>query len=80
MQRYRAKNTSRLAMTKILLGLDLSGSHVNVPQAEFVQCTAYRLEPMVDRYINNLDGEVVEQGPIQGKVLPSAMKVFCKDL
>ena len=75
--RYRAKNTSRLTMAKILLGLE-TASHVDIPQAEFIQCTAYRLEPITTPSINDLDGEVIEAGPVQAQVIPSAMKVFCK--
>ena len=63
-------------MTKLMLGL-ADGTHVNHPAAEFIECTAFRLEPKV-LSINDLDGEVVEVGPIQGKVRPGAMKVFCR--
>lgn len=73
----RYKNTSRLAMAKILIGLE-TGSHVDVPQAEFIECSAYRLEPITQGSYNDLDGEVIEAGPIQGQVVPGAMKVFCQ--
>jgi diacylglycerol kinase family enzyme len=74
---FSYKDTSRLAMAKVLLGLE-NGSHVDMPQAEFIECSAYRLEPITKGSFNDLDGEVIESGPIQGKVMPSAMKVFCK--
>lgn len=64
-------------MAKILLGLD-KGSHVGMPNAEFIECAAYRLEPITPGSYNDLDGEVIEAGPIQGQVMPSALRIFCK--
>lgn len=43
---------------------------------ELVECVAWRLEPLTQGSYNDLDGEVVQAGPIQGKVLPSAIQVF----
>ena len=63
-------------MAKILIGLE-DGSHVNYPQVEFIECTAFRLEPASES-INDLDGEVIESGPVQGRVLPAALKLYCK--
>jgi diacylglycerol kinase family enzyme len=60
----------------MMLGLG-DGTHADHPAAEFIACTAFRLEPIVPS-INDLDGEVVEEGPVQGKVKPAAMKVFCR--
>jgi sphingosine kinase len=71
----RGSNISRYRMARILLGLE-SGSHVGMPGAEFIECAAYRLEPLSPGSFNDLDGEVVEAGKIQGCVLPAAMKVF----
>jgi diacylglycerol kinase family enzyme len=64
-------------MARILLGLE-TGSHADLPQAEFIECSAYRLEPITEGSYNDLDGEVIETGPIQGMVMPGAMKVFSK--
>lgn len=64
-------------MAKILLGFE-TGSHVNIPQAEFIACTAYRLEPITNGSFNDLDGEVIESGPIQGQIQPSALRIYCK--
>lgn len=72
---HRGK-VSRLRMAMILLGLD-SGGHANMPGVEFIKCSAYRLEPVSPGSYNDLDGEVIEDGPVQGHVLPSAVKVFC---
>ena len=63
-------------MAKILIGLE-TGSHANYPEVEFIPCTAFRLEPASES-INDLDGEVIESGPVQGRVLPGALNVFCK--
>ena len=63
-------------MAMILLGLD-SGGHANMPGVEFIRCTAYRLEPITTGSFNDLDGEVIESGPVQAHVLPGAVKVFC---
>eukprot|EP00980_Cylindrotheca_fusiformis_P010706 scaffold2400_cov187-Cylindrotheca_fusiformis.AAC.11 len=66
---------SRFRMALILLGLD-GGGHANMPEVEFVECTAYRLEPITPGSFNDLDGEVIESGPVQGSVLPSAISVY----
>ena len=43
-----------------------------------IACTAYRLDPSDEsKSFNDLDGEVVESGRIQGYVVPSAMNIFC---
>ena len=71
------RNTvSRWRMARILLALE-SGSHVDMPGVEFIQASAYRLDPLSPGSFNDLDGEVVEGGPIQGAVDPGAWKVFC---
>lgn len=68
---------SRLRMAMILLGLE-SGSHLGQPKVEEVDCCAIRVEPREGARIgkNVIDGELVEAGPIQGHVVPSAIKVF----
>lgn len=65
-------------MCKWLLSLDSQGSHMESDLTEVIECEAWRLEPMSEGSYNNLDGEVVQSGPIQGKVLPSAIQVFGK--
>ena len=66
---------SRLKMALILLGLE-TGGHVGYSESEFIDCCAYRLEPITPG-LSVLDGEVIEEGPIQAKVLPAALSVFC---
>ena len=68
-------DVSRLRMARILLGLE-TGSHVDMPKVEFFAASAYRLEPLSKGSFNDLDGEVVESGPIQGRVLPGSWRVF----
>jgi hypothetical protein len=66
----------------ILLGLE-NGSHVNMKGVEWIRCTAYRVEPIdkdgnttIRTTFNNVDGEMVESGPIQGIVQPKAIRYF----
>ena len=68
---------NKFRLFQVLLGLE-SGAHVNVPGLEFVECVAYRLEPLSPGSHNDLDGEVIESGPIQGVVQPGALHVFGK--
>jgi sphingosine kinase len=63
-------------MARVLIGLE-NGSHVDVEGVEFIECVAYRLEPISTGSYNDLDGEVIESGPVQAHVLPSAIKAFC---
>jgi sphingosine kinase len=72
----RGDNISRYRLTRILLGLE-TGSHVDMPGAEFVECVAYRLEHLSPGSFNDIDGEHVEDGDVQAHVLPGAFQVFC---
>jgi sphingosine kinase len=69
------KDVSRYQMAMILLALE-TGVHVSLDGLEIVKCVAYRLEPITSRSFNDLDGEVIESGPIQGQVLPAAIQVY----
>jgi diacylglycerol kinase family enzyme len=63
----------------ILFGL-VGGRHVNMPGVEWIQCTAYRLDPVTGNNIrttyNDIDGERVVPGPVQGYVRPKAIQYF----
>lgn len=60
---------SRYRLARILLGLE-TGRHVSMPGVEWIECTAYRLEPAdATASYNDLDGEVIERGPIEGELL-----------
>lgn len=69
-------SVSRLRLALILIAMAHSG-HVDMPGVEFVKCSAYRLEPITPGSFNDLDGEVIESGPVQAAVVPSAIQVFC---
>ncbi len=60
---------SRWSLIKVLLSVE-KGEHVNIPQTEFFRCVAFRLEPSSNGSFNDVDGEVVEAGRIQGRVVP----------
>ena len=70
-------NVSRFRLAMILLAME-NGGHKSMPGVEFVKCTAYRLEPLTKGSFNDLDGEVIEEGQIQGRVLPGAIQVYCR--
>lgn len=78
-------NISRIRLALILLGLE-TGSHVGMPGCEMIECTAFRLEPdygsnqRMKKSKNNIDGEPVEDGPIQAHVIPKAYRVFCNPI
>jgi sphingosine kinase len=68
-------NVSRLRLALILLAME-HGGHVGMNGVEFIQCSAYRLEPITRGSYNDLDGEVIESGPIQASVLPSSIQAY----
>lgn len=53
------------------------GGHVGMHGVEFVECSAYRLEPITKGSFNDLDGEVIEAGPIQGAVSQPSLQCYC---
>merc|ERR1712125_225717 len=65
------KPCSRFTLLRILQKME-TGSHVAFNKAEIYEVVAYRLEPISWGSFNNLDGEVVEAGTIQAKILPSS--------
>jgi len=65
----------RLELAKIMIGLE-NASHVSSKNAEFIKCVAFRLEQISPGSYNDLDGEVIEAGPVQAHVMPSAMNIF----
>lgn len=66
---------SRLEMIPLLLGMD-SGAHFTHPKVKVYRCKEYTLEPLTDKGIYSLDGEVVPYGKIEAVVLPSAATTF----
>lgn len=71
------KPISRYRATRMLLAMD-TGKHIEVEGAEYISCTAYRLEPQGS--YNDLDGEVIESGPVQARVIPGVLNVFAGPL
>jgi len=68
-------NVLHYCIAHISLGLK-TGSHINMPGVELIACTAYRLEPLVTGSYNNLDGKVIEEGPLQAQVFPTMYCLF----
>ena len=68
-------NVSRLRLALILLSME-HGGHVGMNGVVFIKCSAYRLEPITQGSFNDLDGEVIESGPIQAAVLPSSIRAY----
>ncbi len=61
----------------MLLKLD-SGRHFDSPDLVYVPCVAYRFEPLSPDVSHNvLDGELLESGAIQARMLPGGAKFFC---
>jgi len=61
----------------MLLKLD-SGKHFDSPDLVYVPCVAYRFEPQLPDVSHNvLDGELLENGAIQARMLPGGAKFFC---
>eukprot|EP01040_Poterioochromonas_malhamensis_P003207 gene3207-3418_t len=75
---YVAQAVSRLQMINILLSGD-SGGHIYSRSIRVFQCSEYELEPLTANGVYSLDGEVVEYGPVRGRVLPSAARVRLMD-
>ena len=69
------EHVGRWSIASVLLSL-ASGSHATHPAVEFVECVAYRLEPLAEGSYNDLDGEVIDSGPVQARVMPGALQVF----
>jgi sphingosine kinase len=57
-----------------------SGDHVSSDYVEFFECVAFRLEPETSKSSNNLDGERIEDGPIQARIMPGAIQFFTGEL
>ncbi|EED95075.1 sphingosine kinase [Thalassiosira pseudonana CCMP1335] len=66
---------SRLQLLLMLLKLE-TGYHIGCKELEVIDCTAYRLEPLTHNSHNDLDGELIEAGPIQAHVLPGGAHFF----
>lgn len=66
---------SKIKLLKMFLVLENAG-HVEHEGVEFYECVAFRLEPVTEGSYNCVDGEQVENGPIQAHVVPRAVQFF----
>jgi sphingosine kinase len=72
---YVIQDIGTIDLALLLLSFD-NGGHENHPRVKTYKTTAYRLEPLTDKGIFTLDGEVVEYGPIQGIMKPGLGRVL----
>lgn len=69
---------SRQELFKFLIGLS-SGTHIPATQNDYIEMipvTAFRIEPSNDQGHFTVDGERVENGPIQCEIFPGISKVL----
>ena len=52
------------------------GGHVDMNGVDFIECSAYRLEPITKGSFNDLDGEVIESGPIQAAISQLSLQAY----
>ena len=45
-------------------------------ECEVCDCVEFRLEPVTEGSLNNLNGERIDDGVVHPKVLPSVLKIF----
>lgn len=67
---------SRMNLINLFLSLE-HGNHIHSEALEIYWATAYRIEPLTDDGLFALDGEKLEPyGPVQGAILPKAMRLM----
>lgn len=72
---FVVQHLKRHQLAQLLLEID-DGGHVNHPCVQTYKCTEYVLEPLTEKGLFSLDGEVVTYGKISGVVKPGAAKVM----
>ena len=74
-------NMTRANLLKSLLTIE-KGKHVGIPGIELIPVKAFRIEPVgKDNDLKgamNIDGELIESGPIQCHIMQSAAKIYSK--
>jgi sphingosine kinase len=70
------QGTSRLELLKALLRCG-KGKHLDLPNMEYYKVLAFRLEPLTDKGILVVDGELVEYSPVEIEVVPKLLRVNC---
>lgn len=66
---------SKLRVIQLLLKLD-SGGHFDCEDLVYIPCVAYQFEPLTNVSYNVLDGELLEDGPIQACMMPGGAQFF----
>ncbi|KAL9187118.1 hypothetical protein ACHAXT_010838 [Thalassiosira profunda] len=66
---------SRWRLLQMLLQLETGGHH-GFEECEVIDCVAYQFEPLSKVSYNVLDGELLEDGPVQAKFMPSEAQFF----
>ena len=72
---YCRASCSKLRVIQLLLKLD-SGGHFDCDDLECIDCVAYQLEPLTNVSYNVLDGELLEDGPIQACMMKGGANFF----
>ena len=67
---------SRLKLLTMLPTV-FDGTHINNPLVEHYRASEFSLIPKEDELLN-IDGEIAGSTPIDVKVLPQKIKIFCK--
>jgi diacylglycerol kinase (ATP) len=67
---------SRLKLLSMLPTV-FNGTHINNPLVEYYKASSFSLIPKEDELLN-IDGELAGSTPIDVKVIPNRIKVFCK--
>lgn len=72
---FVVQRISRASLLNLLLVMD-SGNHVHHPLVQVYRCYEYFLEPLTEKGIIAVDGEVIPYGPIHATMLPGAARVL----
>ncbi|MGL5794447.1 MAG: diacylglycerol kinase family protein, partial [Waterburya sp.] len=70
------KGTSRLELLQALIRVG-KGQHISLPHLEYYKVRSLRLEPLTKKGILVVDGEPVDDSPIEMTVIPSLACVNC---
>lgn len=74
---YLTGSLSKSQVLTFLISLE-SGKHVDLSYVNMVPVRAFRLEPLDDVGVLTIDGERIETGPVQARVLPSVANVMSR--
>ena len=70
------KGTSRLELLKALLRCG-KGEHLNLPHMEYYKVRSFRLEPLTQKGLLVVDGELVDYSPIKMQIVSNLARVNC---